>query len=259
MIRKFLRKLLHSFRRLLFGDTLERISQRVERLDRLQGEDYPLTQLELVVAEIDRFLKRTSVATILDVGSRDAEVAIMFKRFFPRSKVFAFECNPRAIDLCRENIKKSRRNDIVLVDKAVSDQAGTLDFHAVDPRKWGNIGASSLYAPTSYPAERFEKIKVEAVTLAEWARGAGVNAVDILWLDLQGAELKALQGMGALAQKVKFIYVEVEHKEMYVGQPLLPEIDSYLAALDFTLLRNIFTVKDGSYGTSLYISNQLLQ
>jgi FkbM family methyltransferase len=56
---------------------------------------------------------------------------------------------------------------------------------------------------------------LESITLARWAKHAGVRDIDIMWIDLQGAEHRAFKGMENLISRVKAIYTEVEFKEMY--------------------------------------------
>ena len=36
--------------------------------------------------------------------------------------------------------------------------------------------------------------------------------IDLLWIDLQGAELLALQSAGGLLEKTRYIYIEVSHR-----------------------------------------------
>jgi FkbM family methyltransferase len=196
------------------------------------------------VKQVQRFVDPSTVQTILELGSRDAEVSVALKRAFPHAKVFAFECNPPAIELCRRNIAASGLDDITLVPKAVSDSNGTLDFFAIDPVKTitphadGNIGASSLFrANPDYPHEQYHqnKITVDATTLARWSEEASISSVDLIWMDLQGAELRALEGMGALIKNIKILYTEVEYKPLYVGQPLFQDIDRFLRKSGFRL------------------------
>lgn len=54
--------------------------------------DNPLEQLGKMIEETDKFIKRKTVKTILDIGTKDAETAIMFRRYFPNSSIYAFEC-----------------------------------------------------------------------------------------------------------------------------------------------------------------------
>jgi FkbM family methyltransferase len=54
-----------------------------------------------------------------------------------------------------------------------------------------------------------------------------------LTIDVQGAELLALRGMGDLLQRFQHIYVEVNERELYRGCSLVHEIDQFLAAAGF--------------------------
>lgn len=214
-------------------------------------KDWNLTSKDVVrfMEDFDQIMDRDSIRIVLDVGSRDAIVALLFKGRFPKATIYAFECNPQAIELCKKNI--GDRADIILVDKAVSDECGPVNFYAMDSD--GNIGASSLYITNpAYQDQHQNKIEVEAITLKQWAADSGVDAVDLLWMDLQGAELKALKGMGDLLQTVKIIYTEVMYKEMYFDQPLFNDIDLYLASRGFHLCtKPSWTM----FGNAIYIRN----
>lgn len=213
--------------------------------------------------ELVKFVDLSQIKVALDVGSYDAKVAIDFKKCFPRAKIYAFECNPPAIELCKRNI--GNRNDILLIDKAVSDENGIINFYPINPEKTvtshpnGNIGASSIYiANPAYPIERYyqEQIRVESITLQRWATNNGIKSIDVLWMDLQGAELKALKGLGSLIENVKTIYTEVTYKEMYLGQPLFKEINGYLTSNNFYPVKRFNTSE--WFGDVLYVRGDLL-
>jgi hypothetical protein len=72
------------------------------------------------------------------------------------------------------------------------------------------------------------RISVESITLQSWAQRQGISKIDIIWMDLQGAELRALKGMGHLVRSVKLIFTEVEYKQIYVDQPLAGEVQTFL-------------------------------
>ena len=95
-----------------------------------------------LIEEFDRvFGDRSSVQTIFDVGSRDAKSAVDIKNFFPNSIAYSFECFPPCIEMCKKTI--GDRKDIILVEKAVSDVNGFIDFYGTEVDK--NVGASSIY------------------------------------------------------------------------------------------------------------------
>jgi len=53
-------------------------------------------------------------------------------------------------------------------------------------------------------------------------------------LDLQGAELLALRGLGEMLWWFEYVYVEVNERELYQGCPLVREIDDYLSRFGFS-------------------------
>lgn len=197
--------------------------------------------VNMFMKEFDTVLNRQLIRVVLDIGSRDAKEAIALKEYFPAAAVYTFECNPACIELCEENI--DNRPGIILVDKAISDENGPVDFYAINTEKTistrkpdKTIGASSLFvANPAYPHETYyqDKITVEAITLKRWAIDNKIETVDLVWMDLQGSELKALKGMGNLIDTVSVIYTEVEYQSVYLNQPLFDEIDEYLALRGF--------------------------
>lgn len=228
--------------------------------DQLYREENDFSHIGALVKDLEKYIDRKAQALILELGSRDAQGAILFKRYFPNATVYTFECNPPAIELCRKNITRSGLKDIILVEKAVSDTKGKTDFYAVDQRRMENVGASSLFQASAINPEGTRdaqyRIEVEAIALKEWADENNVKAIDLLWMDLQGAELKALQGMDELIRHVRFIYTEVEYQELYVGQALFPQVDRYLAEHDFRVHRQMY-IRNKYYGNVLYVNNAL--
>lgn len=64
-----------------------------------------------------------------------------------------------------------------------------------------------------------------------------VVGTDYLKLDVQGAELMILKGGEKLLEEVVLIHAEVEFAELYKGQPLFADIDTYLRSRGFVLHR----------------------
>ncbi len=56
---------------------------------------------------------------------------------------------------------------------------------------------------------------------------------DFVNIDIQGAELHALRGMGSCLDQVKYIYTEVNKKQVYVNCALIGEIENFLAEQGF--------------------------
>lgn len=182
---------------------------------------------------IDQFLKSVpadlpAVPVILDIGSNTGEQACEFAERFPTARVFAFEARPQSAESIRRVV--SGRSSIQVVEGAVHEFDGEADFHAVDEI---NPGASSLFVGSGVQAIhpiRQTSIKVSALRLDTWAKQNGIDRFDLVWMDLQGAELLALRGMGELLATVRALQLEITYRELYHGQVMWPEVRQYLEA-----------------------------
>lgn len=177
-----------------------------------------------------------SVNTVLELGSRDALDAIQMADHFD-AHVYAWECNPPAVETCRRNIGDNP--NVTLVDLACWSSEETLTFRPVVN---GNIGASSAFeANHDYPYEvpyEQKEIEVQAVRVDDWWReNVGDTKIDLLAMDLQGAEMEALKGMGDLIRDVRYIVTEGQYKQLYHDTPLIDDIEDYLMDYDFVLSR----------------------
>jgi FkbM family methyltransferase len=74
---------------------------------------------------------------------------------------------------------------------------------------------------------------------------------DFLNIDIQGAELLALKGMGVYLNHVKYIYTEVNTKHLYKNCALLDEMDSFLSCHGF--VRKETSMTPHGWGDALYI------
>jgi len=61
------------------------------------------------------------------------------------------------------------------------------------------------------------------------------NYIDLVWIDLQGAEKIAFESMGRYLIRARYIHCEVTHKPIYSGQILFDELDEYLRLKGFQL------------------------
>ena len=172
---------------------------------------------------------------ILEIGSKDAIQSIEFSKLFPKAKIYAFECNPPSIKTCIENTKNYK--NIEIIPYAVFNKNEKIDFYPVSEE----TGASSLFKLNKEYAEESnfnqEEITVDTIRIDTWAKEKGINKIDLIWIDLQGVEYEAFEGMGELLHDVQAIYTEVEIKELYIGQKLMKDISKLLSENGFSLFK----------------------
>lgn len=102
-----------------------------------------------------------------------------------------------------------------------------------------------LYPDVDYAAQE----RVRTVRLDELIPSR--EPFDFLNLDIQGAELEAIKGLGDLLENITWIYSEVNRDNLYAGIPLLPELDRFLEGQGFKRVVSVWVAKQ--WGEALYV------
>jgi FkbM family methyltransferase len=167
-----------------------------------------------------------------------------------------------AIHICVEpdprNISRLRRsNNIEIVKRAISNHNGEAAFYVsggkIPHSKRVFTDASSLMQPTGNiklrPWMRFNKRLVRCITLDTLVANYKLGHIDLIWMDVQGAELLAFEGGEETLKETGYIYTECQEGR-YKGQPglngilnALPGWKVILANGDNVLLENFREVK----------------
>jgi FkbM family methyltransferase len=113
-----------------------------------------------------------------------------------------------------------------------------------------NFGThSSLYPSITF----YEKKLVKTKTLKTIIDQNNIDLVNynMLNLDIQGVELKAIKGFGDYISHIDYIYTEVNEDSVYENNDLMKDIDDYLLLKGF--LRKETCLINGNWGDALYI------
>jgi FkbM family methyltransferase len=163
--------------------------------------------------------------------------ALELAKYYKGSTVWAFECNPEAIALCKTNLNGTPA--VHLIEKADYNRDGQIDFFATDMERSSNkeLGASSLLWHRDNQNEFFQKkIQVECIRLDTFMRQAHIPQIDLLCMDVQGTELQVFEGLGSMLARVKYIITEVVFEHYYSGDVLFKDVVQYLNERGFDLL-----------------------
>ena len=202
---------------------------------------------ELLIFILDK-INFGDIKTILDIGAMDARQSVEFSEIFEDAKIYTFEATPENYQKCLENVAKSENKDRIQVfDVAVSDKDEKIKFYPLsieEMNKGGNMGIGSMFKlmPEEerkiFPEQNWEQreIEVEGTRIDTWKEKNNIGPIDLVWMDVQGAELHALKGMGESLHNVKAILTEAGTKAYYEGHTLFPEIQAYLAQFGFVHL-----------------------
>lgn len=172
---------------------------------------------------------------IIDCGAHIGDDSLKLAQI-PHSTVYAFEAVPEIYQRLVQ--RTSKRNNIKCLPLALSHYSGEAEFYV---SSGGSDGSSSLLKPKQHikdhPDVHFSSvIKVRCLTLDDWADKEGIQKVDMLWLDMQGAEQIMLEQSKKILETVKVIHSEISTRETYEGVKPYAEFRSFLEGKGFKVL-----------------------
>ena len=202
---------------------------------------------------------------IFDIGAYDGRSAIEYLREFPKSKIFSFEPTKNSFEKLKKNFGINL--NITIYNTAISDFKGETDFYV------NNSGLTNSLLKLSdakinnevYNLKEESTERVSVTTLDFFTSEMKIDHINILKIDVQGAELSVLKGAENLLKnkKIDALFVEVEFIKLYAGQALFHDISSFLHKYDYHLysLYNLTSSKEGRmvYGDALFLKNELLE
>ena len=129
--------------------------------------------------------------TVLDIGANVGYISLVLAKCVGKNgKVFSFEPDSKNFALLNRNIALNPDCYIKPIALAVSDSHQPIRlYHA----KFDfNAGAHSML-----PSEKHSSdfVEIEATTIDEFVTSHGLKKVDVIKIDIEGAEMKAFNGM----------------------------------------------------------------
>jgi FkbM family methyltransferase len=139
--------------------------------------------------------------TVFDVGANvGVHTVVLAKIVGPNGRVFSFEPCPTTAAYLRANVQLNELSNVEVVSAALSDVGGEVDFFVFDD---GNDVYNSLGAQVR-PVEGLRAkatINVRAITLDVFCKSNNIEHIDVLKLDVEGAEEKVINGgMGIIGR-----------------------------------------------------------
>jgi FkbM family methyltransferase len=130
----------------------------------------------------EEYAPRGRPKTILDLGANAGFATLFFRRRFPEARIVAVEADSSTYTRLVRNVASIR--DVTTVHAAIVGRDGPVTFYpSVE-----SIGSSMLPLPGAGPG-----VSVPGVSIETLMQQQGLDSVDLLKVDIEGAELEALQ------------------------------------------------------------------
>ena len=213
---------------------------------------YHFLKKEIFNQEIYKFNHTSKYPRIIDVGSNIGLSILYFKQLYPDAEVIGFEPDPRIFNILRKNIESFNCTKTKIFNKGIWIKETTLEFFS-EGADGGRIAT----------AEDTNKISISTTSL----RGFLTEKVDMLKIDIEGAEYEVLNDCKDLLHNVDNLFVEyhsfknqnqnlhklleiinsaefrynIHHIGVYSPQPFI-KVKNYL---NMDLQLNIFAYRNG--------------
>lgn len=135
---------------------------------------------------------------IIDVGANIGQFLYAVKTFFPSAIVHSVEPDPKIYKILKENSKKIK--DVTTYNYAVSSKNGNLTFFvSQDFSEWSSL--------KKIDGKDYSEIKVDTKTGDTLFKD--IKKVDLLKIDVEGAELSVILGMKDILKRCKYVMIEI--------------------------------------------------
>lgn len=147
--------------------------------------------------EVSRFIAKTSGELFADIGACYGRYILLLGKKY--KQIIAVEPNPQNIQTIKSNVEYAGLKNVKLIEAAASDKDGHANLYL------GSKGGHH----TLYSNKHREKITVKTLTLASLLRD---RCVDLVKVDVEGAERQVLKGAEPIVERIRSWIVEAHNR-----------------------------------------------
>jgi FkbM family methyltransferase len=171
--------------------------------------------------------------TVIDAGANIGQYAMLAStRVGPRGRVHCFEPHPGVYRVLARNLQRAGCANVVARPLALGVTPGARDLflHPI-----GNVGATSFKPRDTGPPG--PRVRVTATTLDAYIKARRLRKVDLIKIDVEGAELEVLDGAPRTLDTNPEIVLVVEFLRENTRRfgHAVEDLDARLRALGFRL------------------------
>lgn len=222
-------------------------------------EDRDLSN-KILVEYFFELIKKNTPTCSIELGAFSADFSRNIKNKYNNMKVFAFEANPYNFEFFSEKYEFDKLG-IEYINKAVSDKEEVLNFNIqrkIKDRELSPIRGNNSIMERNQENTDYENVLVNTISISNFVIENQIESERIvLWVDVEGANEKALKGCEKILDKVSLIFIEVEEKEYWINQWLENNVRDFLTSNNFVLV-----ARDGEYEhqyNQIYINQNIIK
>jgi FkbM family methyltransferase len=200
------------------------VGRRSFRVRYMDAESFRQAYHEIFMRQTYFFRAESDSPLIVDCGANIGIATLYFKTLYPRSIVEAFEPDPSAFAVLKENIACNALEGVRLHQCALWDSEGEVDFY-VDKLSEGRLSMSVF---SGRIGEHETRITVRARPLAAFL---GDRTVDFLKIDVEGSEERLLGNLVDEGKLKNVRQMAIEYHPFHLDRDR-PHLSRLLAVLE---------------------------
>ncbi|HXG84622.1 MAG TPA: FkbM family methyltransferase [Pyrinomonadaceae bacterium] len=178
--------------------------------------------------------------TVFDVGANVGELTLLFSRFAAGGRVHAFEASRAAFERLETVCRAANRHNVVLNHIALADKKGSILLHVYDG-SYLSFNSQAVRPLKDYGLN-LEPVGTEettATTIDDYCEEKRIERVDLLKIDVEGAELQVMRGARKMLESRRVGCLTFEFGQTTFDMGNRPkEIEDYLGEMNYKI-RNI--------------------
>ena len=166
---------------------------------------------EILIDQYYDFEVANEPKVIIDAGANIGLAAIYFANKYPKSKIISIEPEASNYYLLKQNV--APYTNIIPIHAALWHQNKEIDLVNIGQAKWGFITEDKQHSK-SHTQDNYHT--VQAITIDKIIEQYHLNQIDILKIDIEGAEKEVFSNTVEWIEKVNSIVIEL-HNDMKSG------------------------------------------
>ena len=187
---------------------------------------------------IFKFFKKKKLKIIFDVGSYKGEFVDTFVDEYKNSKFYLFEPMQESFFYLKNKFKNKK--NICIINRGVSDKNMVLELNVnvtSNASTFSELNNNAFFCKLRkfLLGEKKLVIKKEIcklISLDEFVKKNNVKYIDLLKIDVEGFELKALKGAKNILKKTEYILIEITFSNIFKNYDY-KKIDNFLKQIGF--------------------------
>lgn len=197
---------------------------------------------------------------ILEIGAFRGEGTIAAAKTWPKGRITAFEPDPYAYLELQKNIAQNGVDNVEMHNLAINTYSGSALFNiCLGPNNnEPAYGYASSLLPLKKGMEIYCKgpqVSVPCETLDRWCESHNIQRIDLLRIEIEGAEYGVLKNSLNTLKKVQVLFVKTYMHPHRIGAVSYPDLKAFLEKSGFVLLSHLY--QPDIIGHAVFLSREL--